>query len=422
MLQWPLPKRLDFIRQLSSNSKIGQHQLQFQGRVSFYDVFIVDIEFPCYRLSNGRTKAAQKELIVKENLPEDFFDVDPDSTIALERQHEILKSLITKGKDAIILKILRDNEQTQPLILDSDGYVVNGNRRLCAMRTLLEEDPDKFSKYQHIQVMFLPPCTESDIKDLEFRLQWQPDGWSDYDWINKALALRDCQQQSWTMERICDVHKMSRPEVQQLIAMLEDAEAYLEDRGKSFEYSAIVDRMHAFEQLQKNRRKCGDNEPKKQLFTAISYVMIDDPAAAGTRLYESIPDAFRFLDNINDQLNIDFEDEISALPENPNDLGGIFGEEPMSQYQKVCDLLRYNQYFPKIREVVRDKIEEMRVQERERKDSEYCIRETRKAYTAVVNAKSNFQDGSITEGIDNLLENIVNVCQEFRSILSNGNN
>jgi len=358
---WSLSKRLDFIRQLQETGKpLGQHELEFQGDVRFHDVYTVDIGFPCYRLANGRTQAAQREIIANEGLSDDFFDADPDSAAALEKQDAILRNLVNTGTDAQILEIFRSGSQTESLILDSEGYVINGNRRLCVMRLLYEQDAVEYERFKHVQVLFLPPCTQDDIDELEARLQWRPDGRSEYTWVNKALVLRQRQQRGWTVERMASVSGMSRSEVQLWIAMLDDAEAYLEERNWKGRYSRILNKQYAFTQLQKGRKKCGADEPKKKLFTFVSYLMLDDADATGRRLYESIPDALKFLDDIAEQIQTDIQDAGDANYTDGDGSGdglGALGGDTVSRYEHVATLIRDTERGAEVRDIVRDKIE-----------------------------------------------------------------
>lgn len=421
--QWALSRRLDFIRQLQETGKpIGTQEVHFQGEVRFYDVYIVDIGFPCYRLANGRTQAAQREVIAREGLDEDFFVADPDSAAALDKQEEILRGMVTSGTDAKIVEILSRSPQTQPLILDSEGYVINGNRRLCAMRSLYEQDAKEFERFKHVQVLFLPPCTQNDVDELEARLQWMPDGRSDYSWVDKAIVLRQRQDRGWTVEKMASFYEMTKSEVQLWIAMLDDAEAYLDERGWTGEYSRVLDMRYAFEQLQKGRRKCGTDEPKKQLFTTVSYLMLDDADAAGRRLYESIPDALKFLDDIVGQIRTDIDS--AGGSEVGDDTSGddlsVLGPDPDSEYERVAALIRNTERGDEVRDIVRDKIEEKRRDERERRDATYCLRETRKAYTALQNVRSNMDDTAETDGMGLLLDNIESVSQEIRGTLGHG--
>lgn len=421
--QWPLSRRLDFIRKLQDSPPPTEtQQLEFQDDVKFYPVHIVDLGFPCYRLANGRTQAAQRELIENDGLDESFFEADPDSEAALDRQEQILREMVTEGTNKEILDILRRSPQTQALILDSEGYVINGNRRICAMRLLYEQDEKEYARFARVQILLLPPCTRDDVDELEAKLQWRPDGRSEYSWVDKAIVLRKRQQRGWTVEKLVQFYDMNKTEVQLWIAMLEDAEAYLEERGSKGKYSRVLNKRYAFEQLQKGRKKCGPDEPKKQLFTSVSYLMLDDADATGRRLYESIPDALKFLDDIAEQIQTDIEDT-SGTEGGDGDTNAdgldVLGAGTESPYARAATLIRDTELGDEVRDIVRDKIDEKRRDERERRDATYCLREVRKAYTALQNVRSNIDDAADTDGLLPLLDNIDAASQEIRGVLGN---
>lgn len=416
--QSTLTSRLDFIQQLQqSPTPFGQQQVEFQGDVNFYDVHKVDLGFPCYRLANGRTQAAQREVAVVEGLGSEFFSADPDSAAALEKQESILLSMIKAGKDAQILEIMRTSPQSQALILDSSGYVINGNRRLCAMRLLFEQDSEAFVRFERIQVLFLPACSANDIDELEARLQWKPDGRSDYSWVDKAIVLRERQDRSkWSIEKMAQFYDMSKREVQLWIAMLDDAEDYLTTREWTGQYSKVIGKRYAFEELQKGRVKCGNDEPKKDFFTSVAYQMIDDADATGGRLYDSIPDALRYLDEIKKQLEVDFKGKSSSTDVKNLD---ILGDDLDSSYAQASSTIRDPKNGESVRNTVRDKIEEKRREERERRDSTYCLRQAKKAYAALENVYGGIDEDDVdTEGLQKLLENISRVCRDIEECLN----
>jgi hypothetical protein len=302
--QWPRPRRIDYIRELRQGGpKFEKYPIEFQARLQYLDVYTVDIEFPCYRLANGRTQAEQKEHVALHGLPDDFFTADPDSAPALEAQHLILRDM---AKKAELFDILKKSAQDQPLILDNEGYIINGNRRLCVMRLLLEQDESQFSYFRRVQVVLLPPCSPRDIDELEARLQIRPEGRADYSWVDRAMMYKAKREKNWTDDQLAELYDKRPSEIRRDIGMLEDADAYLEERGHKGHYSDVVDKEYAFRQLQKGRAKCAADEAKKQLFTAVSYAMLDEPAATGDRLYDSIPDALKYLDNIMAQAKSDF--------------------------------------------------------------------------------------------------------------------
>lgn len=422
---WSLTRRREFIQNLQNTDPIGQHQIEFQSNVTFYPVYRVDIGFPSYRLANGRTVAAQRELISREQLDVNFFTADPDSEAALQRQHEILQAMVTVGKDAELLNILKQSNQTQPLILDSNGYVINGNRRLCAMRLLVEQDPTEYDRFRHIQVIFLPSCIPNDIDELEARLQWTPDGRSDYSWVDKAIVLKQRQDSGWNLDKIARFYQMTKAKVQTEVAKLEDAELYLEDRGLPGQYSRILRKEYAFDELQKGRRKCVDDEAKKQLFTTVSYVMIDDADATGHRLYESIPAALKFIDDIADQIKEDYPEILANNEDPPNDSSSsgdgldLLGNDNESPFVQITEFIRESANPDDIRNLVKDKIQEKEREADQRRDATFCIREARKAYTALQNIRTNLNGDSETNGLIESLESIESTSQDIRQSLQN---
>jgi hypothetical protein len=421
--KWSLSRRLDFIQQLQSTvPSIGQKQLEFQEESKFFDVYKVEIGFPCYRLTNGRTRAEQLEIIANQGLEAEYFTADPDSEAALEYQEKILLNMVTTGTEQQITNILRHGQQTDALILDSNGYVINGNRRLCVMRYLLEEDEIAYERYKHVQVLFLPPCGQNDIDELEARLQWQPEGRSDYSWVAKAITLRQRQEVNWSMERMSRFYKLTQAEIQLQIAILGHAEGYLEKLGLQQVYSKVLNKQFAFEQLHKSRKKCLNDEPKKQFFTNLAYVMMDDAESTGGRLYDSIPDALKSLSEINSRLQEEFSD---GLPGDRDEVGDgleLLGSDTDSDYEHTASILREPNFGEDVRNIVRDTIQEMQQNERERRDATYCLRELQKASTALLNARNSIDLQINTSGINPHLDNIEETSKKIREILSNGQN
>lgn len=417
--QSSLPERRDLITQLrDSGTSLYDHQLFFQDRIQKFPVYSVGIGFPCYRLGNGRTKPAQLEVVSTKGLPEDFFTADPDSEPALKEQDSILREMLT---EAGLLRTFKKVRQDQPFILDNDGYVVNGNRRLCAMRLLLAQDEAAYSHFKHVQVVFLPPCENRDIKELEGRLQVQPDIRAEYWWTAEAILYRDLRDEAWSDQQIRDLYQKNIREIRDLIAMLEDAEFYLETRGKKRAYSSVLKREYAFRQLQKMRRKCAEDEPRKQLLTGVSYLMLDDPDTAEGRLYESIPDAFKFLDSIAEAVKRDFADQSTETKAQEDELD-ILGDTEGSILSDVIGILGDSDNAPKVRDIIRDTIQENRNQEQERKDATYCFRQVQQAYTRLQSALSALDEGADTTGVDDALKNIEQTVSDIREWLSNANN
>lgn len=76
---------------------------------------------------------------------------------------------------------LKERGQRAPLVLTFDGYVVDGNRRLVALR---EE------KEQYAEAVVLPEDAQShEIYETEIELQMQRETKAPYDWVDQAVHI-----------------------------------------------------------------------------------------------------------------------------------------------------------------------------------------------------------------------------------------
>jgi hypothetical protein len=291
-LGWSLPKRKkhldDLVATKGSASKYS-YKLKFQGRQEPYPVYVVPLDLPKYRLENGRTQAAQEEYLARNtNLREDFFRADRESDQAQLVQHQLLYEMLTKNN---LLSYFKDtgNKQTEPLILSNEGYVVNGNRRLCAMRTLYYEDQEKYSHFANIDILILPVCTLKDIDELEAYLQIQEDIKADYSWISEACMLRARREQhGYDDEALSRIYDKPEKEIRAIFQRLSLVDEYLKAIGKEKQYDLVEDKDYAFKQLQKGRQQIKDDDTK-ELFTQLSFALIDHSSDVTGRLYERIP-------------------------------------------------------------------------------------------------------------------------------------
>src|SRR5579863_3193595 len=172
---WPLLKREDKFRELRAQQPESYHAEKFRGGVEKIPVYKVPIGFPKYRLRNGRTLTMQVDWLARNSgQPADFFERDPEIEVVQRAQHEILLEM---GKGSELVKYFNDqaNKQTRPLIIDAQGFVINGNRRLSYWRELHAKDPKKYEHLQNVEVAILPECSEEDKLRLEAVLQIAPD-------------------------------------------------------------------------------------------------------------------------------------------------------------------------------------------------------------------------------------------------------
>lgn len=409
-LGYPYPKRTAHLKNLYGAPSKRTYDLRFQGKLQTFSIHNVPIELPKYRLNNGRTLAAQAQyLATHPNIPADFFKKDMELEAAQSAQHEILRRMINQKK---LLDFFRENEQEQPLVLSHDGFVVNGNRRLCAMRTLLAEDKEKFKRFEPLDIVILPPATDEEIDDLEAELQIHQDIKADYSWTARAFLYKMRKiEHNYSDEDIARRYKLGKGEVRDWVQMLEFADRYLESRDKPGQYEVVEADEYAFRQLYKNRSKLFKTEGQRNVFEQISYCLIDDPE--GGRLYEKIPSAGKFFDKIVASLR----DELKLQPiiGRPSD-GDLLGGGP-DELADVLDAVEDEKNSAKVREIVIGIVEGEIAREKEQKRTDFVQAQVRKAGTALIEAINGITESTEKAGIANQLDSILDSVDKLRKWL-----
>lgn len=217
----------------------------FRGEPIDLKVISLEIGLPVYRMANCRTFSEQQNAVAKKNLDPSFFSRGQESTEAQSEQHAILRKITKAAKASIanIDEVLMLEGQREALLITSTGVVVNGNRRLSAMRDLYASDPTKYAKFSHIKCAVLPSdASADDIDDVEAALQARPQTKLDYDWIGEAQLVRRQLQKGRTVDQVAAQLRRRSPEIKNLLQALEEAELYLTSWAKKpGQYSLVAD-------------------------------------------------------------------------------------------------------------------------------------------------------------------------------------
>ena len=335
----------------------------------------------------------------------------------MQAQHEILKVLMHQ-KD--LFEFFKNHEQEEPLILTHDGFVLNGNRRLCAMRELFENDPSNYKHFEHIIVVILPPCDDKDIDELEAKLQIHKDIKADYSWITFALMLkRRRDDHNYDKNRLAELYEIKPSEVTENIDMLAYAEEYLSQRGTPQQYHLVEQNKYAFQQIRKKRNSF-KFEIKKEVFEQISYALIDDPE--GGRLYAMIPDTATYLDRIIEtiQEEIDIPFEFSNTQSNDVEadlLGEVQDLENTEQFNGILALFEDEVSRKIIREVVVDVINGEKRKSLEKKKKNFVLEQIKKANANLAEAINSITDTTLKDGIKEQLDAIQDTVSGLRDWL-----
>jgi len=254
-------------------------------------VAILPIGLPVYRAGNGRLAVLEGGHIGDNGLPADYFEKGQDTVEVQRVMHGFLSALSERPEGPIKAELKRRGQQTEPLLVTADGIVLNGNRRLAAMRDLLAEDGTRFAGFAEIEAAVVPAdSTSADIEMIEAALQMAPDTKLAYGWIEKRLKLRQQRTElGMNDEEICEGYRFSGPEqIEAELAELALAERYLEKFvGTPKDYRRIDWAEEPFAEL----RKRLDDMPGRiaTVWLAVGFTLIraaeDDEGARPIRAY-----------------------------------------------------------------------------------------------------------------------------------------
>jgi len=422
---WSLPKRLAEIEIRKKGDNEGTYPLYFRGKLDNYPIYRVSIDMPVYRLSNGRTIARQLQYIAENDKDLDFFSKDPESIEALQAQDTILRGMV---RDEGLYEYFRRPQtiQDEPYVLDENGYIINGNRRICAMRMLLEQDFQKYAKYQYVRIIFLSECNEEDIIKLEAMLQIQPDIKAEYSWIAEALLYkRQMKTFSYDYRVLQNIHGKTKIEIQEKIDMIDYANEYLHSRGKENYYMLVEKHQLAFSQLRKFRPKFRDPQDQ-EIFKELVFKFLDNPEDSPGRLYQTVKD---IADNF-EQIKKDLVDEHDLKTsdkkdesEEDEDLTLLKSEinttdvSTLNLNTEILDLVKKTEKPQEIRNQVVSTISTSKQVKKETKSINAFKRNIQDAYTNLITAKAAFNENSNIEGVITSIENILKIVNEIKGLL-----
>lgn len=412
---WPLPDRREEFTKLAEKPTGETWRVSdFKGASISLPILRVPLNLPKYRISNGRTASAQQEWVANKHAQADFFDDgDPELEDVQIAQHQILKAMIRE--EGLLAKFEdTSNKQVDPILLDENGFVVNGNRRLCCWRELHAKDAAAYGHFGHVDAVVLPHCDEQELDRLEAKLQIEKDIRSDYSWDAEANMMAQKQKlHSFTTPQLAQLYGKTKREVEDMLAMRDLAAEYLRSRGRENAWSEVKGDRYAFQELLKAMSATaspGDREIVKQA----SFALIDDSGQAGERLYAVIPKVREHLSAVKDGLA-----EAFPLPEAQTDneaeeaFGGPStkpadpGPAPRSDLALVAEMKKDADSIRRSREVVIETIRSQDEQSKERDAADFLFKTLKKANALLQNASGHgLRPESTIDGVTSQLESM----------------
>jgi len=340
------------------SASIGTETLyDFRNAPASLPVVQLPVGLPIYRMENFRTFTDQHKLMAERQLSMDFFNKGQETESVQQLQHDILADLARKGvADSIVpvIDVLAKEGQRYPVLISSSGVVVNGNRRLAAMRELFAANPGSYGHFGTVNCAVLPDdTTAEEILDIEASLQAQPETKLEYDWIGDAQLVSKMVALHKSTAVVASRLSRSEREIKNVIQALLEADLYLKDWAKAEgQYNRVTeDAEQLFKDLPKQLE--GKDAPMKTASRAIAWTLFDHRARVPGRLY-SLNAAFgKLAPLVLEQLSKDLD----AGATSPETSGGDFivdidGGQNAPSYDDVVNVLRLSKNDEDVADVV----------------------------------------------------------------------
>jgi hypothetical protein len=219
-------------------------KIPFRGAYRPAPVVTLPIDALLFRANNGRLMVRQRRYVNERGLPPDYFEAGEAAAEVQALLQGLLAELARDPAAPLYDELRRAETQIEVLLVTADGVTINGNRRLAAMRELLDADPLRFAAFARVDVVVLPEdAAAADIEMVEATLQMAPETKLAYGWLDRRLKLRRQRDVlGIPLASICEGYRIGDPaQVAVELRQLALAERYLREYcGLPEEYGLIA--------------------------------------------------------------------------------------------------------------------------------------------------------------------------------------
>ena len=190
----PREERTRLIGELAAGAR-ATHFAPLRGRYEAAPLIEAPEALLVYRVENGRLIAELEEHARSQGLDLAGLRAEQETLDVQRLLHRFLADKAASAEGPILQELADTGQQIEPLLITADGVLINGNRRLAAMRSLLARDPVRYAGFSAISAAVLPAdVTAAEIEAAEAALQMAPETKLPYGWINRRLKLRRQRQ------------------------------------------------------------------------------------------------------------------------------------------------------------------------------------------------------------------------------------
>jgi hypothetical protein len=359
----PQHERRDYIAsQLASTTdSVTSHDV-YEGTSTALKVIRVPLKLPLYRVANGRTQADQASYIADKGLAAEYFSAGEENETVQQVQQRLLHRITNEGPDSItpIFEELERDKQTDPIMITPSGVVVNGNRRLMAMRMLYANRSAEFPSFATVLCAVLPPLGAEEVDDIEVRLQMRPETKLPYGWISEALKIEKKLEKK-TEDAVARLMRKRASEIKKVLAALGYARIYLAEwKKRPADYNLVEGGQQFFGDLvARMRSKTGT---LREANLRMAWIMFDNRSSLGSRLYdynkvvgEKAEEVLTQLAERVDTLIEDEPDDLVPSPEDDNLEVNLGDEQTEDRFTALIDVFddddRRDEVFDQLRAV-----------------------------------------------------------------------
>jgi|TARA_B100001964_G_scaffold219569_1_gene261773 hypothetical protein len=254
-----------------------QEQYKVKGRFRLWPVLLLDIDIPLYHLNNDRTKAAQSSFIYDEEKPNNWFSDHREDQKQQKIQHKFLFQLSKDSTANVYLDFKKSAKfrEDRPLLIDGTGMVINGNRRLSAVRELYKLDEKKYKNFKQVPCAVIDEhLDQRDIKDIEYNLQVVKENKQEYDWISLCLAIqKNIDVLKWNFKEVATKMEKAEKAIRMDYELIQQIDKHLAAQRKEKAYHLLEKQQQLWKDSSKKAETCkteGEKEAVWKLARIIS--------------------------------------------------------------------------------------------------------------------------------------------------------
>lgn len=301
-----ISKRRKIIKENLTKKLSHKESFKIKNKWVACPIVLMDINVPIYHLNNGRTRDAQRSYVKRNSHKDNYFEKGLENTQQQRIQHKILFEL-SQDSTANIFRELKSSvkfREDAPLLIDSNGMLINGNRRMAAIRELYKSDVKKYDDFKRIPCAVIEQhLDDKTIKEIENFLQVIKENKQDYNWISLCMEIQDEKKRLGLENKQIGVNMgKSESEIERYYNLITLIDNCLEQDHKTpGDYSVIKSQ----EQLWKNtieRAEKNKNKGEKDLIYKIARMISVNSGKFGDRDYK-IASALQKKNNLKQVLD-----------------------------------------------------------------------------------------------------------------------